>query len=261
MVAASAKIAPAGAVPALATRSFEQGLDGFTLESGIAQPVCSPVEASRLERVAGKPRVTLDPPGDYWRTAIDIGQDGKCRVDTAARSATRTVMRSSDFTIATPFIAFRVGAVAARVLGSSFNSRAPAMLRLWSSAVPVPSRCDAWSGARTAFAVKPRASSSSTRTVTAPVCWSTTFGMRTRSHPNHPRPCGASPISTRTPSVSSGLAAMPSSAAIRGQWRSLSGPARSSTGEAGRADARALRWHCSSHRTTASRVTRTGTRF
>lgn len=91
------------------SRSFEHGLDGFTIEAGGAQPVCAPVDASRLERATGKRLVTLEPPGDYWRTPIDVGQDGACRIDTGAPTNARTILRSSDFTIASPFISFRIG--------------------------------------------------------------------------------------------------------------------------------------------------------
>ena len=71
--------------------SFESGLSGWTLESGATQPACDVVLADRLRTREGKPPVTLSPSGDYWRTPIDVGAEGRCRIDTelAPRRKTR----------------------------------------------------------------------------------------------------------------------------------------------------------------------------
>ena len=84
--------------------SFEKGMEGWRQEGGDPQPVCAPVQAERLPSAI---RPTLG--GDYWRTVIDIGQEGKCRLDTGAGSRTPLKLLSPRFKISQPYIELLVG--------------------------------------------------------------------------------------------------------------------------------------------------------
>lgn len=84
--------------------SFDTGLEGWTQESGAAQPVCGGPGAENLP-VAIQP--TLG--GDYWRTPIDVGLDGPCRVDTGAGPGVAASLSSPVFVIAQPYLSLLVG--------------------------------------------------------------------------------------------------------------------------------------------------------
>jgi microsomal dipeptidase-like Zn-dependent dipeptidase len=85
--------------------SFEAGLEGWRQERG-AQPICAAVMADRLTLAT---RHALAKPGDYWRTPIDVGQEGTCRVDTGALPRQATVLTSPEFTITQRYVALFVG--------------------------------------------------------------------------------------------------------------------------------------------------------
>ena len=84
--------------------SFETGPEGWKQGAVDAQPVCDPVPAERLPSA-----ILPSLGGDYWRTAIDVGQEGKCRLDTGVHGGRQARLVSPRFTIDRPYLSLLVG--------------------------------------------------------------------------------------------------------------------------------------------------------
>ncbi|MBX3233866.1 MAG: membrane dipeptidase [Labilithrix sp.] len=82
--------------------SFEHGLEGWQSDAG-AQPACGLVMADRVKRLE-----PLSPAGSYWRTPIDVGQEGQCRLDTGLERRAQAIV-SPTFTLAHRYLSLRVG--------------------------------------------------------------------------------------------------------------------------------------------------------